>query len=255
MASVVVITECEKIAHRIEDVLAPQDTVVVCGKEGECGDLKPDLLLLAGWDSISEVMAVYHALPAKLSAVPAAFVCLLDQGWNLLPLCAGMTDDNGFKKMLSEFLHRQPCIAQHEGLSDIQSELHNGSWEDDACGVMQVDFGNFGSIYRFAEKQAERTGHDVQTLLLTLIPRQRVQASAKQIQYAMKQLSQAIQMTLRKNDVLTGCSECQMLVLLMDADDDGGHLAANRILNTFLGLYEEMEFELCYDIRSITAHK
>ncbi len=255
MASIVVITECAKTAQRIRESLSPYFGVFVCGKEGDCGDEKPDLLLLAGWDSIAETMEIHSALPAHLSAVPAALVCFSDEDCTMLPICKCTSGDEKFKQVLSELLQKQSCGARHEGLSDIQSELHYGCCEENSCGVMQVDFGNFGSIYRFAEKQAERTGHDVQTLLLTLTPRHRAEASVEQIQHAMRQLSQAIQMTLRKNDVLTGCSQSQMLVLLMDTDDDGGHLAANRIMNTFLGLYEEMEFDLCYDIRSITAQR
>ena len=68
---------------------------------------------------------------------------------------------------------------------------------------------------------------------------------------ALGELSEAVQIALRRNDVYTECSGAQILVLLMDADDDGGHQAANRIRNTFLGLHESALFDLADELDAI----
>jgi hypothetical protein len=47
------------------------------------------------------------------------------------------------------------------------------------------------------------------------------------------------------------CGSDQVLVLLIGADDEGGHLAANRIVSSFYNECSDDSFELTYDIREI----
>ena len=44
-----------------------------------------------------------------------------------------------------------------------------------------------------------------------------------------------------------------MLVLLIGADDEGGHLVANRIVSSFYSECDDSDLELTYDIRAVRA--
>ncbi len=253
MAVIVVLTERENTVHLISEAIGDHHILHFCGRDGDCGAVQPDLLIYAGWDSFSELMDIQAALPTWLTVIPSAVLQICGDRCCLMPLCSTVPVSdlaNGVEEILRNVL----CEVRPGQLQQIQSELLRANDRSDSeSGAMQVEYDSFASIYRFAEKQAARSGHDVQTLLLTLTPRLQKPMEPDHQQHAMSLLSTAIQMTLRKNDVLTGCSKSQMLVLLMDADDDGGHLAANRIVNTFLGMYEDADYELHYDIRPITA--
>ncbi len=254
MAVIVVVTECEQTARMLKNALGVQHSLHFCSRNCECGAVRPDLLLYAGWDALSELMTLHSSLPDRLAIVPSAVLCTDGTQYRLLPFHGQNVSEDGLSRDIDTLLHHVVRDGDSRQLQDIQSDLHTHCGPDhDENGAMQVGYDNFASIYRFAEKQAARTGHDVQTLLLTLTPRQSGPTEPAHRQRAMALLSTAIQMTLRKNDVLTGCSQTQMLVLLVDADDDGGHLAANRIVNTFLGMYEDADYELHYDIRPIAA--
>lgn len=152
---------------------------------------------------------------------------------------------------LFESFMKPPSQAEGERrLCELQTDIHN-AFRTEQMGAIEVGYQNFASIYQFVERLAERSGQRVQTLLLTLWSEPDVQLTEQMRRDALSCLFQAIHITLRRNDVLTGCSDSQIMVLLMDADDDGGHLVANRISSTFLGMEETGKFKLQYDIRPI----
>ena len=60
----------------------------------------------------------------------------------------------------------------------------------------------------------------------------------------MNLLSEAVKMCLRRGDISSVCSKNQIVILLMDADDDGGHLVANRMVGNFYSECEDSDLEL-----------
>ncbi len=221
----------------------------------------PDLILLTNLYAFPELQVKLDVLTEKYADIPVMFLagreqkmCLLSSGSirNVACRCVPQKEEELLSSIdkLLEVPETEPDLSCKPHLSDFQSEIHH-SYSTEESGAIQVAYDSFGSIYNFVEKLAQRSGQYVQTLLLTLVPRSGFPISGKDLRTAMKILSDAVHISLRRNDVLTGCSCSQVLVLLMDADDDGGHVAANRILNTFLGLYDAPLFDLQYDIKPI----
>lgn len=260
MKTIWIVTDNSDIGQLLS-VLNKSYAVCVIGKEFPDG--VPDLLLLTGLSVLTAFQQRISAVPERFSGVP--LMCFSDDSGKagLLSfddarrmMCRFMPGDNG--KLLSSIetvlsYDKEMRLGDEPQLSEFQSDIRR-SYLESQNGAIQVTYDSFASIYHFVEKLAERSGQCVQTLLLTLVPKKNAVISKSILQSAMQILYNAVHITLRKNDVLTGCSSSQILVLLMDADDDGGHMAVNRIINTFLGLYDYPLFDLHYDIRPIDVN-
>ncbi len=118
-------------------------------------------------------------------------------------------------------------------------------------GSYQVKSDDFANIYRFVMRGLERSSKRVQVLLMTLSGN----GADSCVDYdskIMSTLASAVQVCLRRGDISSVCSKNQIVILLMDADDDGGHLVANRIVSNFYGECDDGEYELEYDIRELS---
>lgn len=262
MKKIWILTEDPDTAEQISDVLRQKYEVKAVGET--IPDGLPDLILMTNLYNFPELQIKLNVLSEKYADIPVMFLagreqkmCLLsaDSIRNAVCRCVPQKGEELLSSIdkLLEVPETEPDLSGKPQLSDFQSEIHH-SYSTEEGGAIQVAYDSFGNIYNFVEKLAQRSGQYVQTLLLTLVPRNGFPISGKDLRTAMKILSEAVHISLRRNDVLTGCSCSQVLVLLMDADDDGGHVAANRILNTFLGLYDAPLFDLQYDIKPI-EHK
>ncbi len=257
MNSILIYTEDEVLFQALEDALHTDFQVLY---QKTCDTNSPDLILIAAKEHFSELMKARTRMAEQFPDTLILFLWVEEDCLRFMS--AGdlqQVDLHTIPKSKDDLLAylsaslTKPDTSDDQLLSEIQLNIRKNYQEMSGSGALQVEYENFASIYQFVEQLAERSGQCVQTLLLTLRPHCGVTPTPEQQNQAMMTLSQAIQMTLRKNDVLTGCSCTQMLVLLMDADDDGGHFAANRIFNTFLGLYEGDAYDLHYDIRPIGA--
>lgn len=258
MKTIWIVTENPNAAERLSAVLREQYAVCTVGQD--LPDGTPDLFLLTDFSALSAFQKRLALIPERFFNVP--FVCLSDgsEGGCILSaddirrvVCSCVPREMGdLFPYIEAAMEHDPGSGMDGAapLAELQSDIRR-SYPTDENGAIQVTYDSFASIYRFVEKLAERSGQCVQTLLLTLVPKKHATVSKSILQSAMETLYDAVHITLRKNDVLTGCSSSQILVLLMDADDDGGHMAANRIINTFLGLYDYPLFDLHYDIRPI----
>ena len=47
------------------------------------------------------------------------------------------------------------------------------------------------------------------------------------------------------------CGDDRVVILLIGADDEGGHLVASRIVSSFYSKCEDDSYELSYDIREV----
>ncbi len=130
---------------------------------------------------------------------------------------------------------------------DIMDMVTEKKYERGGYSVEKNDFAN---ICRFVVRGLERSRKNVQVLLMTL--NNSTDRSENEVaENVMQLLSNAVKLCLRRGDISSVCSKNQIVILLMDADDDGGHLVANRIVSNFYGECDDDNFELHYDIREI----
>jgi len=190
----------------------------------------------------------------KLRSIPAAAVTSDGSCENQELLCAFGFDDVICLPMCRELILRRaralcamyPCVRGDRSFSFERLVSLTDEKDPGAYFVRSADFSN---IYRFVLRVLERTGKNAQMLVMTLSSNEdHRRASYKS---AMDTLSEAVRLCLRRGDMSSVCGSDQVLVLLIGADDEGGHLAANRIVSSFYNECSDDSFELTYDIREI----
>lgn len=164
-----------------------------------------------------------------------------------LPLCSELIE----KRLLSAAAAGACAEAcMNERFLDIDELIDMVSEQKIGRGGFLVKEKDFTSICRFVRRGLERNCKSVQILIMTLTGfKDKAFVSESEI---MKTLSKAVQICLRKGDISSVCSKNQIVIMLMDTDDDGGHLVANRIVNNFYGECDDDSFELHYDIRQLS---
>ena len=118
-------------------------------------------------------------------------------------------------------------------------------------GAYCVRSGDFTNIFRFVLRVLERTGKDAQILVLTLSSDEKHSISSQKS--VMTTLSEAVRMCLRRGDMSSVCGDDKILVLLIGADDEGGHLVASRIVSSFYSECTDDSYEITYDIKEVKA--
>jgi len=257
MKTIVIITDEEAYFSVLERLLKSKFTVL---RYDAAFENTADLVLVVAEEQTSEFFNSQSILKSKFENTPTVFLWIQEEKFRVLQ-CENFSLLDGFtisktNDELLKFISESALNAGNDGnvyqhLSDIQSDIHNMYRGKTSNGALEVEYNNFARIYQFVEQLIERSGKPMQTLLLTLEPRKGMNPSDENLSQAKEILADAIQLTLRKNDVMTHYSASQMLVLLVDADDAGGHFATNRIINTFFGMYDDDFYELNYDIRPV----
>ncbi len=245
--------------HYFETLANTLNTQFIVERYSSMYENSADLILVVAEDWSSEYFDTHAALKNQFNNVPVVFLWIQEDSFRLLhgknidalnAITVQKNDDN-LRKALSETILQIDSENNHQHLSDIQSDIHSMYCGKSENGALEVEYNNFARIYQFVEQLIVRSGKPMQTLLLSLTPCKGKTPSNENLTYAKAILSDAIQQTLRKNDVTTHYSASQMLVLLVDADDAGGHFATNRIINSFFGMYDEEYYEIDYDIRPV----
>ncbi len=119
---------------------------------------------------------------------------------------------------------------------------------DPRKGAYMLDFESFHHVYNFIRRFVERSSRDVQTILYTFSSSGDSGEDANCMEVAVDILEQAIFSSLRRVDVSTRYSSRQIIVILMDADENGGDIVAKRIMDCFYRLYVGGYVTLEYDI-------
>ena len=142
------------------------------------------------------------------------------------------------------------ALTQHgsEKVMTLDSIMSIKDGDEGAYCVRSMDFTN---IFRFVLRVLERSGKDAQILVLTLNSDGKDSSSARKS--VMSILSEAVRLCLRRGDISSVCGEDKLMVLLIGADDEGGHLVASRIVSSFYSECTDDSYELLYDIREIKA--
>ncbi len=118
-------------------------------------------------------------------------------------------------------------------------------------GAYRVDTGSFQDIFRFVSRVMERTGIDVQIILLTL--EHKMNKDENKEEYAAK-LAEVINCSLRRGDVSNHLSESQFAILLMGSDIGNGEKVAERIVSEFKKAVPNIhELSISYSIESVGA--
>jgi CheY-like chemotaxis protein len=131
---------------------------------------------------------------------------------------------------------------------NIESLMKLKDGESGAYCVRSVDFTN---IFRFVLRSLERSQKDTQMLVFSLSAHKR--SSADKWEQVMNILSEEVRKCLRRGDISSVCSEDRILALLIGADDEGGHLVAERVVNSFYSECDDDSFRLTYDVREVRA--
>ena len=128
-------------------------------------------------------------------------------------------------------------------LSNLQKyvrEYHNDS------GAYQVDYEGFKRIYQFVSRCIARTKQRVQTLLFTMETDRQV--SLEDVISQMELLEESIKESLRIGDVCSHFSSHQFIVLLMDTTTENGRMVAERVLQSYQKLGDNVHAKVSYDI-------
>lgn len=114
-------------------------------------------------------------------------------------------------------------------LTEITNRLRERKME----GSFVVEYNNFEKIYRFMERNIAREKREVQCVLLTVEEPEDRSVTSFEMQRQMEILETAVTSSLRKGDVTTNYSTCQMLTLLMDVNKINATMVINRILEKY----------------------
>lgn len=130
----------------------------------------------------------------------------------------------------------------------IDSLMKIKDGESGAYCVRSVDFTN---IFRFVLRSLERTRKNTQMLVFDLNAHRK--SSYEKRQQIMHILSEEVRRCLRRGDISSVCGENRIVVLLIDADEEGGRLVAERVMNSFYNECDEEQFEVTFDQREVHA--
>lgn len=115
-------------------------------------------------------------------------------------------------------------------------------------GAYRVGYDGFAKIYQFISRRNERISQNGILVLYTIFDADEKAIDNSIISNAMIVLETAIVKSIRKGDVASRYSDCQQLVILLDADNgDTGRVVAKRIYDVFkhnFGKQLELKFEV-----------
>ena len=120
--------------------------------------------------------------------------------------------------------------------------------EERASGAYRVDSDDFRKIYRFLLRNAERSGTNVQVVLVTM---QQDNEDHPNPEAAKRKLSDVISATLRRGDVAAQYGEDQFMILLMDTTTNNGKIAVDRVMKNWSK--SGTPGRLNYEIQGLTA--
>lgn len=208
-------------------------------------------------DALPEVLAKARSA-SGLKSVPIAAVTYHGDCKNQEELCRlGFNDVLCLPMCKPLICKRVELLSETLPLSSDTGSISFNSLvnikEDCGSGAFCVQADDFRNIYRFVLRILGRLGKNAQILLLTLSCHDANEGGEAK-GYYMRILAHSVQMCLRRGDMSAVCGEDQIMVLLIGADDDGGHLVANRIVSSFYSNCDDDNFDINYDIREVNTN-
>lgn len=117
-------------------------------------------------------------------------------------------------------------------------------------GAYQVEYDRFTYIYQFIVRNIERSCREVQIILLSLEAEDDTRQE-ENLEDCLMLMETAITHSLRRGDVTTRLSATQQIVILMDTNDENGHMVAERIVSKYQSLAGNRAIPVSYDISEV----
>ncbi|MDO5145692.1 MAG: diguanylate cyclase [Eubacteriales bacterium] len=126
-----------------------------------------------------------------------------------------------------------------------------------SVGTVHGDAEKFDALCALLHRSVERNRRPVQLVLLTLsdVSGASGKSDPQIIEEAMEMLESAIQASVRKGDISSRYSSCQVFVVLVDSDLENGRLAMERIVGQFKKIYPTQRIQIAYNIQEILPEK
>ncbi|MBR4200422.1 MAG: hypothetical protein IKQ91_03980 [Oscillospiraceae bacterium] len=140
-------------------------------------------------------------------------------------------------------------IGSHEGAgTDAGLELLMQIAKDEQPrGAFSVSEADFTKIYRFVLRLQERTEKKAQLVIFRFDTRLKTPVEPGTLEDAFP----IVQKCLRKGDIVSMFGQT-IMAILMAAEESGGRVAAERIINTYQAYYSGSIFDMKYEMRPIS---
>ena len=200
-------------------------------------------------ESVCEVMEEIKKIP-----VPVAIVTSDISIENQKYLCGIGADDIICMSVCEKLLLKKICSLTSSVPNLAEGQLidfgtfSNIEETNSDTGAYTINSGGFAGIYRFVIRLLERLDKSAQLIIFNL---DYEHSEKEEIRKVMKVLSDAVRVCLRRGDISSVFGENQIMIILIGADDIGGHLVANRIVSNFYSKCDNTSFRLSYNIRDI----
>ena len=144
--------------------------------------------------------------------------------------------------------------SQNKGFQiDIAQLKSHLTEEAPAMGAYSVDYGNFEKIYRLIARNLSRNKKDAQIILFSITENIHGTMEISDLNDAMDVLERCIVGSLRKGDVTSRYSSSQQVVIMIDSNQENGHMIAERIIANYCRMYDNYNLDLVYNIEEILA--
>lgn len=169
---------------------------------------------------------------------------LLDMGFDdvwTLPMCRDI------------FIKRIDGLTAAFGKEQLSFENLLAITDDGRRGAYCVPSCDFPNIYKFVLRMLQRVKKNAQLLRMTLVSDKNMNEQNQN--EVMFTLTRAVTSCLRRGDIISTCDKNQIIVLLIGANDEGGHLVASRIVSSFYSRCSDSSFEITYDIQEVIPNE
>lgn len=144
--------------------------------------------------------------------------------------------------------------SQNRGFQiDIAQLKSHLTEEAPAMGAYSVDYGNFEKIYRLIARSLSRNKKDAQIILFSITENIHGTMEISDLNDAMNVLERCIIGSLRKGDVTSRYSSSQQVVIMIDSNQENGHMIAERIIANYFRMYDNYNLDLVYNIEEVLA--
>lgn len=144
--------------------------------------------------------------------------------------------------------------SQNQGFQIDIAHLKSRLMEETpAFGAYSVDYGNFEKIYRLIARSLSRNKKDAQIILFSITENIHGTMDISDLNEAMNALERCIIGSLRKGDVTSRYSSSQQVVIMIDSNQENGHMIAERIISNYSRMYDNYNIDLVYNIEQILA--
>ena len=144
--------------------------------------------------------------------------------------------------------------SQNKGFQiDIAQLKSRLTEEAPALGAYSVDYSNFEKIYRLIARSLSRNKKNAQIILFSITENIHGTLEISDLDDAMSVLERCIVGSLRKGDVTSRYSSSQQVVIMIDSNQENGHMIAERIIANYFRMYDNYNLDLVSNIEEILA--